>query len=140
MRTKDPEGKVGEVPVTEKTVYRPPRRLTTESVEGATIGTEEIQTPAGTFTARRVEYQGAAGGGATTWFLSENVPGNVVRYQATRGGNQYTSSLLDYGRDATTQLDSYQLRTSHFEPAAAHLGRVLRNWFCYQVVDGTQGV
>ena len=108
MRTQDPKGKVGEVPVTEKTIYRSPQHLTEESVEGATTGTEEVDTPAGTFTARRVEYNSGMGsGGTVTWFLSDEVPGHVVRHRAARNGNQYTSSLLDYGTDATTQLDSY---------------------------------
>ncbi len=107
LRSQDPEGEVGEVPVTEETVYRPPQRLTEESVEGATVGTEQIKTRAGTFTARRVEYTGAASGSDIIWFLSEEVPGHVVRYRASRNDNRYTSSLLDSGTDATTQLDSY---------------------------------
>lgn len=107
MRTKDPDGAVGEVPVTEKTVYRPPQTLTEESIQGATTGTEQVDTPAGTFTARRVEYEGSAGSGTTTWFLAEEVPGQVVRYQAARGGNRYTSRLIDYGSNATTSLDAY---------------------------------
>jgi len=106
LRSRDPKGKVGEVPVTEQTVYRPPQRLTEESVEGATTGTEEVDTPAGTFAARRVEYSGM-GDGTTTWFLADEVPGHVVRYRAARNGTPYTSSLLDYGTDATTQLNSY---------------------------------
>lgn len=107
MRARDPEGKFGEVPVTEKTVYRPPQRLTEESVDGATTGTEQVETTAGTFTARRVEYSGMGSGGTVTWFLSDEVPGHVVRYQASRNGSRYTSSLLNYGTDATTRLDSY---------------------------------
>ena len=109
MRARDPDGEVGEVPVTEQTVYRPPQRLTEESVEGATTGTEPVDTPAGSFTARRVEYSGAAGG-TVTWFLSDEVPGHVVRYRAARNDKRYTSSLLDFGTDATTQLDSYERR------------------------------
>lgn len=107
LRTKDPEGEVGEVPVTEETVYRPPQELTEESVEGATEGTESVEIPAGTFTARRVEYTGAASGGTVTWFMSEEVPGHVVQYEGRREGTEWTSTLLDYGTDATTQLDSY---------------------------------
>lgn len=107
LRTKDPEGEVGEVPVTEETIYRPPRELTEESIEGATEGTESVETPAGTFTARRVEYTGTASGGAVTWFLSEEVPGNVVRYEGRREGEEWTSMLLDYGTDATTRLNAY---------------------------------
>lgn len=108
LRSKDPEGNVGEVPVTEQTVYQSPQRLTEESIEGATVGEEQVDTPAGTFSARKVEYTGGMGSGTVTWYLSEEVPGHVVQYQ-TRGdqGNAWTSTLVDYGSDATTALDSY---------------------------------
>ncbi len=108
LRSKDPEGNVGEVPVTERTVYQSPQRLTEESIEGATVGTEELDTPAGTFSTRKVEYTGGMGGGTVTWYLSEEVPGHVVRYR-TQGnqGNAWISTLADYGSDATTTLDSY---------------------------------
>ena len=107
LRGRDPEGSVGEVPVTEQTVYRPPQTLTEESVEGATTGTQSLDTPAGTFSARRVEYGGTPGGGTITWFLSEEVPGHVVQYRGQQGEQQWTSTLIDYGSDATTRLDSY---------------------------------
>jgi hypothetical protein len=107
LRGKDPKGEVGEVPVSEQTVYRSPQRLTEESVEGATVGTEEVDTPAGTFTARRVEYSGATASGTVVWLLSDAVPGHVVQYRSTQGEEQWTSTLVDYGSDATTQLDSY---------------------------------
>ena len=110
MRARDPDGEVGEVPVTEETVYRPPQRLTEESVAGATTGTEPVDTPAGSFTARRVEYSGMASGGTVTWFLADAVPGHVVKYRASRENNRYTSTLLDHGTDATTQLDAYERR------------------------------
>lgn len=108
LRSKDPEGNVGEVPVTEKTVYNPPQRLTEESVEGATTGTEEVDTPAGTFTARRVEFTGGMGGGDVTWFLSDSVPGHVVKYRVADTEDEgWENVLVDYGSDATTVLDSY---------------------------------
>lgn len=108
LRSKDPEGNVGEVPVTERTVYQEPQQLTEESVEGATVGEESVDTPAGTFTARKVQFQGGMGGGNTTWFLSEEVPGQVVRYRVQGNqGDAWISTLADYGSDAATTLDSY---------------------------------
>ena len=108
LRSRDPNGEVGEVPVTEETVYQPPQRLTEESIEGATEGTEEITTPAGTYTARRVKYQGQMGSGAVTWHLSDEVPGHVVRYQIEGDGEQpWTSTLVDMGTDASTLLNAY---------------------------------
>lgn len=109
LRSKDPEGNVGEVPVTERTVYHAPQRLTEESIEGATVGQEDVDTPAGRFTTRRVEYTGGAGGGTVTWFLSDEVPGSVVRYrtQEADADEAWIGTLVDYGSDATTVLDSY---------------------------------
>ena len=109
LRAEDPEGNVGEVPVTESTVYQSPQRLTEESIEGATEGTKEIESPAGTFTARHVKYQGGTGGGTVTWFLTEEVPGHVVKYQVENQQQEsaWTSTVVAYGSDATTMLDSY---------------------------------
>jgi hypothetical protein len=108
LRSRDPEGNVGEVPVTEQTVYQSPQRLTEESIEGATVGEEQVDTPAGTFSTRRVEYTGGMGSGTVTWNLSEEVPGHVVQYRTQdEQGNAWTSTLVDYGSDATTTLDSY---------------------------------
>jgi hypothetical protein len=108
LRSKDPKGNVGEVPVTERTLYQSPQRLTKESVEGATVGKESVDTPAGTFTARKVEYAGGMGGGTVTWLLSEEVPGHVVRYRVEGNqGSARISTLADYGSDASTELNSY---------------------------------
>lgn len=109
LRAKDPEGNVGEVPVTENTVYQSPQRLTEESIEGATVGTEQVETAAGTFSTRHVEYQGGAGGGTITWYLSEEVPGHVVKYQIENEQQEtaWTSTIVAHGTDATTTLDAY---------------------------------
>lgn len=108
LRSEDPEGNVGEIPVTEQTVYNPPQRLTDESVEGATTGSEEVETPAGTFTARRVEYAGGMAGGQVTWYLSDSVPGHVVKYRVTGSDSDaWESTLIDYGTDASSVLNSY---------------------------------
>ena len=108
LRSKDPKGNVGEVPVTERSVYQSPQRLTEESIEGATVGEEQIDTPAGTFTAEKVEYKGGMGGSTTTWFLSEQVPGHVVQYRVEgTQNNAWVSTLAEYGSDATTTLNSY---------------------------------
>ncbi len=107
LRSRDPEGNVEEVPVTEETVYQPPQQLTEESVEGATVGTESVETAAGTFTARRVEYSGAAQGSTAIWFLSDEVPGHVVQYQVRQNEDEWTNALINHGTGATTELDSY---------------------------------
>jgi len=72
------------------------------------VGEEQVDTPAGTFSTRRVEYTGGMGSGTVTWNLSEEVPGHVVQYRTQdEQGNAWTSTLVDYGSDATTTLDSY---------------------------------
>ncbi|MGM0578461.1 MAG: hypothetical protein ACQEXJ_22245 [Myxococcota bacterium] len=114
LRVKYPdEEQPEEVPVTEDEAgwHLQTTRLTEESIEGATVGTETIAVPAGTFTADKVRY--GHPGGAMIWWLNDDVVGGVVRYQrvAKQQGEEdeeqpddrtYTLSLADQGEDATT--------------------------------------
>lgn len=76
---------LSEVPITEENrgqwVLRPSARLTAESLKGATVGIETVKVPAGTFKARHVRY--AQGSGSFDWWLSDDVPGGVVKYSVT---------------------------------------------------------
>ena len=83
MRAKLPAQKAGgEVPITAENqaswVLRPAGRLTPESLKGATVGTEKVTVPAGSFTARHVRF--AHGAGQVDWWLNDAVPGGVVKY------------------------------------------------------------
>lgn len=105
MRVKTPEDeRLEEVPVQEGTFgWAPPSRLTEESLEGATVGTETIQVPAGTFTARHVRY--GTGGGTMEWWLDDSVPGGMVRYQRAAGEESWTAELTAFGADAERTPD-----------------------------------
>lgn len=97
-----------EVPVTEGTYgYAAPLRITPESLEAASVGEVDINVPAGSFTARHIRYGIPERGEIELW-LSETVPGGVIRYRYTSPEKEvFTASLTDYGRDAETLLESY---------------------------------
>lgn len=98
-----------EVPVTENLYYIKPVKLTKESIEGATKGTETIKVPAGTFTARHVVYASLDGKGRVEWWATEKVPGGVVKAKVVdeEGKVSWISVLLSYGTGAKTLLGVY---------------------------------
>lgn len=79
-------------------------RPTKESVEGATVGTVRVATPAGSFSARLVRFGGP--GGKQEWWLTDGVPGGWVRYQATRseGDGAFVMELVAHGDGARSEL------------------------------------
>jgi hypothetical protein len=110
----DTEGK--EMPVDEQSYYMAPRRLSKESVAGATKGVENVTVPAGTFSAGHVVY-GDGGGGTHEWWLSDKVPGGLVKHITRQAGesepsssgpgsNAYQLSLEKFGADAKSELGS----------------------------------
>ncbi|MFB6346760.1 MAG: hypothetical protein ABEK50_13480 [bacterium] len=109
LRGKDSEGNVKEIPVQKGTVYQQPRELTEESIEGAIVGSSTIETPAGSFSGDHVQYGAMGAQGDVNFWLNDSVPGGVVKYQMShsRQGAVWTSTLIDYGTGATTQLESY---------------------------------
>ncbi len=120
LRSQFPGQDIGEMPVGEGTpVYSEPLTLTAESLEGATVGTQTVQVPAGRFTARHVRFTDVAGVGRAEWWLVDTVPGGIVKYStshphdtdedAVEGLSEYnwTLELTETGSDATTQLGSY---------------------------------
>lgn len=81
-------------------------RPTQESVEGATVGTESVTTPAGTFSAKRVRF-----GGTTfrqEWWLSPQVPGGWVQYDVSGEDKDegFRIRLIAHGSGATSELGS----------------------------------
>lgn len=104
MRAQDPKGQIREIPVTEDRQFYPDHQtLADQSLEKATTGSEEIKTPAGTFTADRVEYT-ASGSEEAIWWMSEEVPGQIVQYRLADAGESWTSTLIDYGTRSDPQL------------------------------------
>jgi hypothetical protein len=94
-----------EMPVTENTGYVPPTKLTKQSIEGATVGTESVSVPAGTFgAARHVVFGGM--GGNHEWWLDDKVPGGVVKQStsASGSGRAHTLELVAYGGGAGSEL------------------------------------
>jgi hypothetical protein len=89
-----------EMPVQENTFgYMPPTLLTAESLAGATVGTESVSVPAGTFHARHVRF-GDMTGGSLDWWLDDSVPGGMVKYTVgggASGGGQSVLELMQKG-------------------------------------------
>lgn len=79
-------------------------RPTKESIEGATVGTERVATPAGSYSAKLVRFGGM--GGKQEWWLTETVPGGWVRYTATpsEGDAGFTVELIAHGTGARSEL------------------------------------
>lgn len=106
-----------ELPVEEQN-YQAPTRLTQESIDGASEGVERVQVPAGTFQAERIRF-GNVGGTSQSWWLSDEVPGGVVRHATAvndSSGDEepdeaeqmptenYVLELQDHGSGASSRL------------------------------------
>lgn len=105
LRARDPNGDVREIPVTEEQSFYPRQQtLTEESLAGATTGEETLETPAGTFTADRVEYE-QIGGGEAVWWLTEAVPSRIAQYRLAGPADSWTSTLVDYGTLSEPELE-----------------------------------
>ena len=108
MRGKTSGQAAGEIPVEQNTgfAWREPTYLTQESLTAATVGTESVTTPAGTFSAKHIKYT-MMGGGNYEWWTADNVPGGVVKYVVSYGGNSYNQTLVAMASNATTMLGSF---------------------------------
>ncbi|HKJ93810.1 MAG TPA: hypothetical protein VJ957_11645 [Longimicrobiales bacterium] len=114
MRGKMPgETEAKEMPVEQGTyTYVQPTRLTEESMEGAKVGDETISTPAGSFATEHIRY-GSGMGGTLDWWLSDKVPGRMVKYGSTTSSSgdasgpdpyNWTLELIAYGTGAKSEL------------------------------------
>ncbi len=79
-------------------------RPTPESIEGATVGMEEVKTAAGTFRARHVRF--GQGGGTLNWWLDESAAGGWVKFAAIDDEKKprYTMELVGKGTGAKSEL------------------------------------
>ena len=77
---------------------------TKESIEGATVGVEEVKTPAGTFRAKHVRF--GQGGGTIDWWLDETATGGWVKFAAMDNEKKpmYTMELVGKGAGAKSEL------------------------------------
>lgn len=110
LRARDPEGNEGEVPVSGNTIYVEPAEVGEESIEGATVDSEKVTTPAGTYQTDHVVFMAMGTEGEVEWWTTDQVPGGVVKYLAReqQGGTiAWTATLMETGDDADTVLSSY---------------------------------
>ncbi len=107
LRARDTDGNEGEVPVTNRQIYYEPQEVSAESIKGATIGTENITVPAGTFSAKHVRFVNQ-GQGNVDWWLNDTVPGGVIKYEMSENSVvKWKSELKAKGDNATTILKSF---------------------------------
>jgi len=101
-----------EMPVQENSAawYHDPIKLTQESLDAATKGVESVKTPAGTFQAKHIVYRDVRG--LSDWWLSDSVPGGLVKYKFTADGEgdkkEYTAEITAFGGDAKSKLGSFK--------------------------------
>jgi hypothetical protein len=118
LRSQFPGEEIREMPVEQGTmVYSRPMELTPESLQGATVETGSVTVPGGTFTARHVRFGDVSTGGTVEWWLTDSVPGGVVRYGNSSRTQQeeveglsdsnFFLELTEKGSGATTKLNSY---------------------------------
>ncbi|MGH7342465.1 MAG: hypothetical protein ACREKH_18420, partial [Candidatus Rokuibacteriota bacterium] len=80
------------------------RRPTKESIDGATVGTETVTTPAGTFRAKHLRFGG--GDGTLDWWVDEAQVGGWVKF-AMIGNDKtpkYEQVLIAKGTGAKSEL------------------------------------
>ncbi len=77
---------------------------TKESIEGATIGVEDVKTPAGSFKAKHVRF--GQGNGTIDWWLDESAVGGWVKFAAMDNEKKpmYTMELIGKGLGAKSEL------------------------------------
>jgi hypothetical protein len=77
---------------------------TAESIEGATMGTETIRTPAGSFSAKRVRFSSPEG--RADWWITDQVPGGWIKYRASESDSEvtYVMELIAHGTGAKSEL------------------------------------
>ena len=81
-------------------------RPTKESIDGATVGTEKVDTKAGSFTAKHVRF--GNGGGNLDWWLTPDAPGGWVKFTGGASGGDkkdlYSMELVGKGTGAKSEL------------------------------------
>lgn len=110
LRARDPDGNEGEVPVSGQAIYMPPAEVGEESLKGATVGSERLTTPAGTFQTDHAVFMAMGSEIEVEWWIADQVPGGVVKYLAREqkdGKIVWTATLVETGGNAGTVLSSF---------------------------------
>lgn len=81
-----------------------PFKPTTESVAGATVGTESVKVGSSSYSAKHVKF--GAGGGNMEWWLADKAAGGVVRVQFTGNDKdqKWTMEMVGTGNGAKSEL------------------------------------
>ena len=80
-----------------------PMKPTPESINGATVGTENVKAGSQTWSAKHVRFGSA--GGTMEWWLADKAPGGVVRVQFTGQENaKWTMAMTGAGSGAKSEL------------------------------------
>lgn len=82
-------------------------RIAPPSMEDIFVREETLHISAGSFPARYYRYSIPDGGGEIALWVSDDVPGGLVRYRWREGDEETNLSLQDFGTGATTRLNSY---------------------------------
>lgn len=114
MRALLPDDKEpAEIPITRENrsswYFARSQRLTDESLDGMTVGEENVETPAGTFLAKHLRTSGADRS-LHEWWLNDAVPGQLVKFTRTSNDDEkkliYAVNLIDFGTEQTeSKLD-----------------------------------
>ena len=78
------------------------RELTNESYEGLKVGTASVRVPAGMFTTEHLRGSHPRYGGTVHWYLTDKVPGGLVKYRSERDGDTRVLELTQYGSGKTS--------------------------------------
>lgn len=81
-----------------------PFKPTTESIQGATVGTESVKVGTASYSAKHVKFGSA--GGHMEWWLADKAPGGVVRVQFSGEGKdqKWTMEMTGAGSGAKSEL------------------------------------
>jgi hypothetical protein len=79
-----------------------PMKPTPESIQGATVGTDNISTGDGSVSAKHVRF--GAGGGSIDWWLTDAVPGGWAKFTGGNGQETYTMQMTGQGTGAKSEL------------------------------------
>jgi hypothetical protein len=81
-----------------------PFKPTSESIAGATVGTESVRVGTSSYSAKHVKF--GAGGGNMEWWLADNAPGGVVKIQFSGQDKdeKWTMEMTEAGSGAKSEL------------------------------------
>jgi hypothetical protein len=108
LRVRDLEGITEDVVLSGQPLYTPPQHLDDDQIQDLSKGNVRVDTPAGRFQAKHLAFD-MGGSGRFEWWITEKVPGSVVKYQFldSDGSEVWVVSLVDYGKKAGSVLGSF---------------------------------